>query len=304
MLAGVMGIRIREVRVGGVLTRTRGYLEGICSHSLQPYRGCSFGRSLCGVGCYVQHNGLLLRGEAWGSFVEPRVNAAERYLAGAARERRWARRQQGAFGIFLSSATDPFLPQERVYGVTAGLLDAMAEEPPDVLVVQTHSPSVARERERLLRLAGRCALRVHVSIESDRDRLPGLPAPAASVQARLDAARSLRDAGLRTVITVAPLLPIRDPRGFFERIAAAADAVVIDHFVEGDGSKGGARTLRTPLPGAMERVLPGSSSLSYRDEMVRVALAVMPGRVGVSRDGFAGRFAARAPQPPDDSSAS
>jgi len=299
-----MGIRIREARVAGVLTRTRGYLEGICSHSLQPYRGCSFGRSLCGVGCYVQHNGLLLRGEAWGSFVDPRVNAAERYRATVSRERRWARRQQGAFGIFLSSATDPFLPQEQVYGVTAALLDAMAEEPPDVLVVQTHSPSVAREQARLLRLARRCALRIHVSIESDRGRLPGLPPAAASVRARLDAARSLRDAGLRTVITVAPLLPIRDPRAFFEQIAAAADAVVIDHFIGGDGSRGGARTLRTALPAAMERVRPGSTSLAYRDEMVRVAESVMPGRVGVSRDGFAGRFLPAASQPEADSSAS
>ena len=42
-----------EVRVKRILTRAGGYLRDVCSHSLQPYRGCSFGRSLCGVACYV-----------------------------------------------------------------------------------------------------------------------------------------------------------------------------------------------------------------------------------------------------------
>jgi hypothetical protein len=82
-----MPLRVTEHRVRSILTRTSGYLDGIASHSLQPYRGCSFGRSLCGVGCYVQHNTWLTRGEPWGSFLEARIDAAERYLSTAPRER-------------------------------------------------------------------------------------------------------------------------------------------------------------------------------------------------------------------------
>ena len=48
--------------VANPLTRTGGYLAGVTSHSLQPYRGCPLGSSLCGVGCYVQHNPWLTRG--------------------------------------------------------------------------------------------------------------------------------------------------------------------------------------------------------------------------------------------------
>lgn len=286
-----MGLDVREARVKGILTRTRGYLEGICSHSLQPYRGCTFGRSLCGVGCYVQHNGLLTRGAAWGSFLEARTNAAEAYAESAARERRFARRTQGAFGVFLSSATDPFVPQERRLRITARVLEAMCEDPPDVLVVQTHAPAVVDEAHTLKQLARRCDLRVHVSIESDRDTLPGLPPPSASVERRLAAAGALRAAGLRTVVTVSPLLPIRDPLRFFTRVEAVADAVVIDHFIGGDGSPDGARTERTALPAAMEAVHEGSTRLAYRDEIVAIARRVMPGGVGISRDGFAGRYA-------------
>ena len=40
----------------------------------------------------------------------------------------------------------------------------------------------------LARLAGRCRLRVHLSIETDRERLPGLPPHGSPVAARMEAA--------------------------------------------------------------------------------------------------------------------
>src|SRR5262245_49072568 len=122
--------------IQSVLTRSGGYLTTVCSHSLQPYRGCPFGKALCGVGCYVQHSGHITQGRAWGSFLEARVNAAESYLQGIERERAWARRARGAFRIFLSSATEPFPPQERRWGVTRSVLEAMRTAPPDGLIVQ------------------------------------------------------------------------------------------------------------------------------------------------------------------------
>jgi DNA repair photolyase len=285
-----MAIRIDKAKIRCILTRSSGYLKDVSSHSLQPYRGCSFGSALCGVGCYVQHNGLLTRGAAWGSFLEARVNAAESYLEHYAREQAWARRVRGRFSIFMSSSTDPFVPHERRLGITARVLEAMITHPPDTLIVQTHTDAVVGALPTLECLSEVCALRVQISIESDRDSLPGLPPPASSVAHRLEAARTLRQAGVRTVITVAPLLPIAAPREFFAAIAAAADAVVIDHYIEGDGSRDGSRTARTPLPAAMEAIHPGSTRLEYRDLMVEAAEAVMPGRVGISRNGFAGRY--------------
>jgi DNA repair photolyase len=285
-----MSIEVSKVRIRNILTRASGYLEGISSHSLQPYRGCSYGSALCGVGCYVRHNRWLTRGAEWGSFLEARINAAESYQAQFGREQCFARRHGGRFSIFLSSATDPFVPQERRLGITARVLDAMLEQPPDALIVQTHTHRVVDELERLVSLAARCTLRVHVSIESDRERLPGLPPPASSVARRLEAARQLSRAGLHTVITVAPLLPIAVPRAFFAQLAEVADAVVIDHFIGGDGSRSGARTLRTRLPDAMRAVEPESVTLAYRDRMAALAREIMPGRVGVGRAGFAGRL--------------
>jgi DNA repair photolyase len=278
-------------RVKSILTRASGYLEAVCSHSLQPYRGCPLGASLCGVGCYVRHSGHVTQGRAWGSFLEVRENAAGSYLDGFERERAWGRARRGGFVVFLSSATEPFPPQEARFGVTRGVLSAMLDRPPDGLIVQTHSPRVVDALGLLVPLSARCPVRVHVSIETDRDRLPGLPPPASPVERRFEAARAVRAAGLRVVITVSPLLPIADPDRFFARVADSADAVVLDHFIGGDGSPNGSRTLRTPLPAAMAAVEPGSVSLDYRDRMADVARRHLPGRVGLGRDGFAGRMA-------------
>lgn len=281
---------VTETLAQSILTRASGYLLPVASHSLQPYRGCAYGKSLCGVGCYVQHNTFLTQHAAWGSFLEVRSNAAELYARQYAREREWARRTRSGFAIFLSSATDPFVPQETRFGITRRVLEAMVPQPPDVLILQTHSHRVREYVDLYGALAARCDLRIHISIESDRDTLPGLPPPASSVQRRLDAAAALRAAGLRVVITVSPLLPIADPAAFFTRIAGSADAVVIDHFIGGDGSRDGGRTRRTALPAAMERVEPGSTAIAYRDRIAAIARDVMPARVGVGVEGFAGRY--------------
>ena len=288
-----MGITITEANVKGILTRTCGFLKTVSSHSLQPYRGCTFGNALCGVGCYVQHNTFLTRQAPWGSFLEARVNAAEAYQRHYTREKRWAQQARRHFSIFMSSSTDPFVPQEDRFRVTQQILEAMIIQPPDVLILQTHTHRVTAYMDLYQALAKRCNMRFHISIESDRERLPGLPSPASSVQRRFAAAATLKQAGLRVVITVSPLLPIEYPKQFFQTIAENADAVVLDHFIAGDGTPDGTRTLKTALPKAMALIDPASTSLQYRDRMVSIAQEVMPGRVGVSVDGFAGRFLSR-----------
>lgn len=286
----VVSMQVTTVTVSSILTRCSGFLTTVCSHSLQPYRGCSLGNSLCGAACYVRHNHWLTRGRKWGDFLEVRSNAAEVYRRQVRQERSWARAHRGRFSIFMSSSTEPFLPQERSYGVSCSVLRAMGEDPPDELVVQTHSCDVERVLPELLHLRSICDLRVHLSIETDRERLPGLPPPMYSIRARLDTAQRLREAGLNTVATLSPLYPIQDPQAFFARLSQCVQAVVIDHFVGGDGSHGGARTRRTPVPDVMEALHPGSSELSYRDQVVTLARRHFQGRVGVSIDGFASRY--------------
>jgi hypothetical protein len=166
----------------------------------------------------------------------------------------------------------------------------MLEQPPEELTLQTHSHLVANAADTLAELSRRCDVRVHVSIETDRDHIPGLPPHGSPIGKRFAACEALKSRGIRTVVTVAPLLPIADPPAFFRRISEAADAVVLDHFIGGDGSGDGRRTLATPLPAAMATIEPRSTSLGYLDEMAAVARLYLPGRVGIGSDGFAGRY--------------
>lgn len=283
-------MHVPAASVRNILTRTTGYLRTVSSHSAQPYRGCTLGLSLCGAGCYVRHNHHLTRGREWGTFLEARHNAAESYRTTCERERRWARRRRGEFSIFLSSSTEPFVPQEFRLGVTRRLLEAMLELPPDVLILQTHSHRAVEYLDLYRELRERTRLRVHVSIETDREEVPGLPPHASSVESRFEAAKALRAAGIFTVVTVSPILPVADPERFFARIAACADAVVLDHFIAGDGTPDGRRTLATALPAAMAALESASTSLEYRDRLVEVARRHLPGKVGVHIDGFAGRY--------------
>jgi DNA repair photolyase len=272
----------QPVTIGRILTRTCGFLSGVTSHSLQPYCGCALGRSLCGAGCYAQHNWWLTRGRTWGSFVEARLNAAEAYADEYGREQRWARRVLGRFGIFLSSSTEPFQPAEAKFHITRDVLRTMVAKPPDVLIVQSHTHRMADCIGEYLALRDRCELRLQLSIETDRDQLPGLPRSASPVAKRLEAAGRMKQAGLRVTIAVAPLLPIDDPGRFFHSLREVADAVIIDHYIDGDGSCGGARTSRTPLPSAMARVDPRSVTIEHRREIAEIAERFFPGKVGIN----------------------
>jgi len=284
-----MSIVIDHISVRSILTRTSGYLRTVSSHSLQPYIGCSYGRTMCGSSCYVQHHPFLLKKRQWGDFLTVKDNAADVYRATVDRESKWARRR-GSFSIFMSSTTDPFVPHDYKYSVSRAVLDAMISKPPDILIIQTHTHRVVRYFTLLKKLSTRCQVRIHISIESDINQLPGLPPPASSVDKRIAAAHFLRQHGLTVIVTMAPLLPIIDPENFIKRIAHVSDAIVIDHYIGGDGSKTGHRTKKTPLPNAINQIDSKANNLRYRNHIIRIAQNYKPGRVGYGVDGFAGRY--------------
>jgi len=272
-------MEVREVSCRSILTRTGGYLSGF-THTLNPYRGCSFGKSLCGAACYAP---ALLRGAAapWGSFLEVKTNAAQAYRRDLPRERR-----RGPVRIFCSSVTDPYVPQERRYGVTRALLQAMVADPPDRLALQTHTPGPLRDLDLLRAL--RCDVSVQISVETDAESIPGLPPHATSPRARLDALRAVREAGLRAVGVVAPLLPLNDPRAFAQALDRACDYVIVDHYLVGDGSKGGARTQGRGFPALL--IAAGHERWTRIEALEETAAlfreVLGAARVGVSAAGF------------------
>ncbi len=282
-------MRIIPIQNKSILTRTTGYLKKVCSHSLNPYSGCGFGKSSCGEGCYVRFNNWLTQGREWGSFVDVKTNAADLYSATVNREKSWAERQSRPFSIFMSSSTDPWQPAEKKYRITRKVLEAMLLSPPDELILQTHSATILDDTPLIPELSRCCKLRVHISIEGDRDRLPGLPPPPCSVEDRIRALERLSSLGIFTVSCLSPLYPLKNADMFFSKLkSAGVSAVIVDHFILGDGTADGSRTQKTRLPSIMKNDSPQSVHLPYRDKVIDVARNYLP--VGVSAEGFAGVY--------------
>ncbi|HEY8529027.1 MAG TPA: radical SAM protein [Paenibacillaceae bacterium] len=259
------------------LSPATGYLQGGYTHTLNPYAGCRFGCSYC----YVRRLPVaLLGGAPWGEWVRPKSGDP-----GAIRGELIRAKRKGPVAVFMSSATDPYQPVEAKARITRRLLEAMAEEPPDFLLVQTRSPLVVRDADLFRRLGGRVL--VSVTVETDLEEMRRALTPGAPpLAARFKALRRLREEGIPVQAAVSPLLPY-SPR-FVDRLAEAAPRIVADDYFRGDGSRG----VRSRLLGMPERYAALGLSDWYRPEVLeRFAEEALrrfpPDAVGISAAGFA-----------------
>jgi DNA repair photolyase len=193
-------MRIRRIVSKTVLSKTSGFIaEAGFTHSLSPARNCTFGCTYCYVPTMGIYGGLRREDwERWGQFTTYKSNAAELL-------RRELRAGQS---IYCSPLVDPYQPAEAEARMMPGILDALLEAPPRVFTVQTRGPLILRDLERLLALSKKTRVRVSFSITTNRDEIRRLYEPhCASFEERLAVVRTLREAGIETYATLAPLLP-------------------------------------------------------------------------------------------------
>ncbi len=257
------------------LTRTGGYLAGF-THSLQPYVGCEFSCAYCYVRELTVQRANPYR-LPWSEWISPKLDVAQRLLREALRG---ATRDAW---IFCSSATDPYVPIERRFGLTRGCLEVLAAHPPALLVVQTRSPFIARDAALLARIPSAIA---SLSITTDDDRVRRLLEPnAPGIALRIETLARLRTAGVRTQAAVSPLLP-GDPERLARLLEQVADRVVVDDFFRGDGA--GGRRSRAALARLRAAGFASWAEPGYADDAVAVFRRVFGAeRVGVSAAGFA-----------------
>ncbi|HLZ71594.1 MAG TPA: radical SAM protein [Dehalococcoidia bacterium] len=219
---------VAEVQARSILTKTGGFLDSF-DYSLNPYRGCAFGCGYCYAASWVYDTAER---ERWGRWLQAKTNAAA-LLAKAA-----ARGKLAGARIFMSSVTDPYQPQEKHAGITRACLEVLAANPPALLFLQTRSPLVTRDIDLLRRLGS--SVLVGMSITTDREEVRRALEPAcAPIAARVAAVRAVREAGIPTIASVAPLLPC-DPDGLAALLDGAVDSVVVSTFRDDGGA--GAKT--------------------------------------------------------------
>lgn len=203
----------RKIRVKSVLTPSR--IRGI-DYSLNPYVGCAFGCRYCYADFMCRFAGHA--GEAWGRFVDVKENAPELL------RKELARKKPGVIGMSL--VTDPYQPLEREHGVTRRCLEAVRERGGFEVSVLTRSPLVLRDTDLFRALGGR--VEVGLSVTTDDEEVRRLFEPGAPpVPRRIEALRSLREAGVRTYAFVGPALPM-NPHRLAGQLCGLVDYVYLD----------------------------------------------------------------------------
>src|SRR5213596_2493052 len=168
--------------------------------SLNPYRGCEHG---C-IYCYARPTHEYLGFSAGFDFeskIMVKTNAPE--LLRAERESpRW-----NPQALVMSGVTDPYQPIERKLCIARGCLEVLAKFRNPVAII-TKNRLVTHDIDLLCGLSAHDAVAVNVSVTSLDSNLQRVLEPrTSSPQARLDAIRQLRSAGIPTGVMVAPIIP-------------------------------------------------------------------------------------------------
>jgi len=214
-----MPFEVFESQARSILSATTGFIaEAGFTHSLTPSRNCTFGCSYCYVPTMRIYGGLKQEDwRHWGQFTTFKWNTPELL-------RRELREQQI---IYCSPLVDPYQPAEESEQLMPCILDELLARPPKIFVIQTRAPLIVRDLAKLTALAQRTILRVSFSITTNREAIRKLYEPhCTTIDCRLKAIRALREAGITTFATLAPILPC-DPEELATIALDATDQAII-----------------------------------------------------------------------------
>ena len=195
--------------------------------TINPYRGCEFACKYC----YARytHEFMELDGLAFEKKIFVKKDAAVLLTRDIATKYSFAKeRAQNGDGvpehICIGTATDPYQPAEKEFGVTRGCLEELARHPGLSVSIVTKSNLITRDIDVLQQITRHSRLHVDMTITTLRPRLARLLEPRAPrPDLRLAAVRKLREAGISVGVLASPLLPgITDREGELESVAAAA----------------------------------------------------------------------------------
>jgi DNA repair photolyase len=187
--------------------------------SLNPYMGCAHRCTFCYVRAF-ELRADRPSGERYGRSIRVKVNVAE-VLRKELHRPSWK-----GEGVAIGAATDPYQPAEGRYGLTRSCLRELAAVANPFSLI-TRNPMIVRDLDVLQDAASRADIGIVFSVptldeEVWRKTEPGTPPP----RQRLHALSKLVDAGIKTGVGMAPILPgISDrPEQLEEVVRAAREA--------------------------------------------------------------------------------
>jgi len=193
--------------------------------TINPYRGCEFG---C-LYCYARytHEYLELDGSDFERKIFVKKDASPLLAYDVNHKYSYASESSGGEKpehIAIGTATDPYQPAEREYGVTRACLEELSKREGLTISVITKSNQIVRDIDIFKKIAERSELSLNITITTLRIRLARLLEPRAPrPDLRIAAVRQLSEAGLRVGVSASPLIPgITDREGELEAVAEAA----------------------------------------------------------------------------------
>jgi len=191
--------------------------------TINPYRGCEFACKYC----YARytHEFMELDGLAFEKKIFVKKDAAVLLTREIATKYSFAAGQEGApEHICIGTATDPYQPAEKEYGVTRACLEELARHHGLSVSIITKSNLVTRDIDVLQEIAKHSRVYVDITITTLRPRLARLLEPRAPrPDLRLAAIKKLSEAGIAVGALASPLIPgITDSEGELEALAQAA----------------------------------------------------------------------------------
>ena len=204
--------------------------------TINPYRGCEFACKYC----YARytHEYMEIDGGEFERKIFVKQDAAALLARDVTQKYSHASKASGytkAEHIAIGTATDPYQPAEKEYGVTRACLEELAKREGLSISIITKSNQVVRDLDILKVIAAKSALTVNITVTTLKPRLARLLEPRAPrPDLRLAAVKELRDAGLHVGVSASPLLPgITDADGELEGVAAAAKEAGAEWFWSG-----------------------------------------------------------------------
>ena len=204
--------------------------------TINPYRGCEFACKYC----YARytHEYMELDGGEFEKKSYVKKDAAALLAHDVSRKYSYASEKshgERPDHVAIGTATDPYQPAEREYGVTRACLEELAKREGMSISIITKSNQIVRDIDVLKKIAARSSLQIDITVTTLRSRLARLLEPRApQPRLRLAAVKELREAGLQAGVSASPLLPgITDGEGELEAVAAAAKEAGAQWFFSG-----------------------------------------------------------------------
>jgi DNA repair photolyase len=184
--------------------------------SLNPYMGCVHRCTFCYVRAFELRADRPFDAR-YGTSIRVKVNVAEVLRRELARPS-WQRE-----GVAIGAATDPYQPAEGRYRLTHSCIEALGDAHNPFSII-TRGPLIVRDVDVLVEAARRADASVTFSVPTLDDEIwrrtePGTAHP----RQRLRALKTLVDAGIRTSVGMAPILPgISDRPELLEQVVREA----------------------------------------------------------------------------------